>query len=40
MAAFYCRDPNFVILVIIFMKNESKKFKPLFKEYTRFKPLF
>jgi hypothetical protein len=40
MIAFYKRDPNFVILVIISMEKESDKFELLFKEYRRFKSLF
>jgi hypothetical protein len=40
MAAFYKRDPNSVILIIISIEKGPDKFKLLFKEYRRFKPLF
>jgi hypothetical protein len=40
MTAFYKRDPNSVILAIILLKKRPDEFKPLFKEYRRFKPLF
>jgi hypothetical protein len=40
MTAFYKRDLNSVILIIISMKKGPDKFKPSFKKYRRFKPLF
>jgi hypothetical protein len=40
MAAFYKKDLNFVILIIISMEKGPDKFKLLFKEYLRFKSLF
>jgi hypothetical protein len=40
MAAFYKKDLNSVILVMVSIKKGSNKFEPLFKEYRRFKPLF
>jgi hypothetical protein len=40
MAAFYKRDPNSVVLVMVLMEKGLDKFKLLFKEYRRFKPLF
>ena len=40
MTAFYKRDPNSMILIIILMEKGPNKFKPLFKEYRRFRPLF
>ena len=40
MAAFYKRDPNSVILIIISMKKGPNEFEPLFKKYRRFKSLF
>jgi len=40
MVAFYKRDPNFVILIIILMEKGSEEFEPLFKKYRRFKSLF
>jgi hypothetical protein len=40
MAAFYKRDPNSVVLAIILMEKGFNKFKSLFKEYRRFRPLF
>jgi hypothetical protein len=40
MTAFYKRDLNSVILVIISMKKRFDKFEPLFKKYRQFKPLF
>jgi hypothetical protein len=40
MAAFYKRDPNSVVLIVISMEKGLNKFEPLFKKYRRFKPLF
>jgi hypothetical protein len=40
MAAFYKRDPNFVILTMVLMKKGPDEFEPLFKKYRRFRPLF
>jgi hypothetical protein len=40
MAAFYKKDPNSVILAIIFIEKRPDKFKLLFKKYRRFKSLF
>jgi hypothetical protein len=40
MAIFYKRDPNSVVLTIISIEKGPNKFKLLFKEYRRFKPLF
>jgi len=40
MTAFYKRDPNSVILVIVLMKKRPNKFELLLKKYRRFKPLF
>jgi hypothetical protein len=40
MVEFYKRDPNFIILIMISMEKGPDEFKPLFKEYRRFKPLF
>jgi hypothetical protein len=40
MAAFYKRDLNSVILIIISIKKGPDKFKLLLKKYRRFKPLF
>jgi hypothetical protein len=40
MAAFYKRDPNFMILIIVLIEKGPDEFKPPFKEYRRFKPLF
>jgi hypothetical protein len=40
MAAFYKRDPNSVILIIVSMEKGPDKFKLSFKKYRRFKPLF
>jgi hypothetical protein len=40
MAAFYKRDPNFVILIMVLMEKGPNKFKLLFKKYRRFRPLF
>jgi hypothetical protein len=33
MAAFYKRDSNFIILVIVSMEKGPDEFKSLFKEY-------
>jgi hypothetical protein len=40
IAVFYKKDLNFVVLIMVFMKKGPDKFKLLFKEYQRFKPLF
>jgi hypothetical protein len=40
MAAFYKRDPNSVILTMIFIEKGPDKFELLLKKYRRFKPLF
>jgi hypothetical protein len=40
MAAFYKKDLNSVILIIVSIEKGPNKFEPLFKEYRRFKPLF
>jgi hypothetical protein len=40
MAAFYKRDPNFVVLAMVLMEKEPDKFKLSLKEYRRFRPLF
>jgi hypothetical protein len=40
MAVFYKKNLNSVILTIISMKKGPDEFKPLFKKYRRFKPLF
>jgi hypothetical protein len=40
MAIFYKRDPNSVILIIIFIKKRPDKFEPSLKKYQRFKSLF
>jgi hypothetical protein len=40
MTAFYKKDLNSVILIIISMKKRPDKFKLLFKKYRRFKSLF
>ena len=40
MAAFYKKDPSFVVLVMVLMKKGPDEFKLLFKKYRRFKPLF
>jgi hypothetical protein len=40
MTAFYKRDPNSVILAMVLIKKGPNKFKSLFKEYRRFRPLF
>jgi hypothetical protein len=40
MTAFYKRDPNSIILIMILIKKGPDKFEPLFKEYRRFRPLF
>jgi hypothetical protein len=40
MTAFYKKDLNFVVLIMISIKKGPDEFKPLFKEYRRFKSLF
>ena len=40
ITAFYKRDPNSVVLAIVLMEKGPDKFKPLLKEYRRFRPLF
>jgi hypothetical protein len=40
MTAFYKKDLNSVILIIVSMEKGSNKFKLLFKKYRRFKSLF
>jgi hypothetical protein len=40
ITAFYKRDPNSVILVIISIEKGSDKFELSLKKYRRFKPLF
>jgi hypothetical protein len=40
MTAFYKKDPNSVILIIVLMEKGPDKFESLFKEYRRFRPLF
>jgi hypothetical protein len=40
MAVFYKRDPDFVILIMVFMEKGSDKFELPFKKYRRFKSLF
>jgi hypothetical protein len=40
MTAFYKRDLNSVILIIVSMEKGPDEFKLLFKEYRRFKSLF
>jgi hypothetical protein len=40
MIAFYKKDPNSVVLAMVSMEKGPDKFKPLFKEYRRFKSLF
>ena len=40
MAAFYKKDPNSVVLIMVSMEKGPDKFKSLFKEYRRFRPLF
>jgi hypothetical protein len=40
MAAFYKKNPNFVILAMVSIEKGPDKFKSLFKKYRRFKSLF
>jgi hypothetical protein len=40
ITVFYKKDLNSVILAMVSIKKGPDKFKPLFKEYRRFKPLF
>jgi hypothetical protein len=40
MAAFYKKNPNFIILAMISIEKGLNKFELLFKKYRRFKPLF
>jgi hypothetical protein len=40
MAAFYKRNLNSVVLIMISIKKGPDKFESLFKKYRRFKPLF
>jgi hypothetical protein len=40
MTAFYKKDLNFIVLAMVSMEKGPNKFKLLFKEYRRFKPLF
>jgi hypothetical protein len=40
IVTFYKRDPNSIILIMVLMEKGPDKFKPPFKEYRRFRPLF
>jgi hypothetical protein len=40
MATFYKRDPDSVILTIIFIEKGPDEFEPSLKKYRRFKSLF
>jgi hypothetical protein len=40
MVAFYKKDPNSMVLVIVLMEKGPDKFELLFKEYRRFRSLF
>jgi hypothetical protein len=40
MIAFYKKNPNSVILIIVSIEKEPDKFELLLKKYRRFKSLF